>query len=295
MSLERIQQAINLIEAHLGEEISYAQLARGVHMSGYDFHRMFSFVTGMTVGEYIRNRRLALAAQELQSSGLSVTEAAYKYGYESPEGFSKAFSRFHGVTPKQAARKGTTLRLFSPLAIRMIMEGGQTMEYRMEYRDGQRFIAVARAFPNEIVSDDQDHSIPDFWTECDESGLIERMRLLRPEGKRDLYGLCSASRENETHFRYGIGVLLDGETDTEGADKLLNSGYTLWETEPADYAVFRCVGADGACIGETWSRFFREFVPQTGYAQTDGTDFEVYFENGEPGLFCELWIPVKKG
>ena len=293
MSLERIQQAINFIEAHLGEEISYAQLARSVHMSGYDLHRMFSFVTGMTVGEYIRNRRLALAAQELQSSGMSVTEAAYKYGYESPEGFSKAFSRFHGVTPKQAARKGTTLRLFAPLMMKIVLEGGQTMDYRMEHRDGQRFIALVRAFPNEIASDDQDHSIPDFWTACDGKGMLGAMKLLRPEGKRDLYGLCSASWENETHFNYGIGVLLDEET--ADATALLDGGYTLWETEPADYAVFRCMGEDGSCIGETWSRFFREFVPQTGYAQTDGADFEIYFENGEPGLFCELWIPVKKG
>ena len=293
MSLERIQQAIAYIEAHLDEEIHYDQLARHVRMSGYDFHRMFSFVVGMTVGEYVRNRRLTLAAQELQSTGLSVTEAAYKYGYESLEGFSKAFSRFHGVTPKQARQQGATLRLFSPLVIRMVMEGGQMMDYRMEHRDEQRFVALTRTFPNEIVSDDQDHSIPDFWTECGDKGLLEPMQRLRPAGKRDLYGLCSASGENGKHFNYGIGVLLDEETVDAG--KLLDGGYTLWETKPADYAVFQCFGKDGDCIGETWSRFFREFVPQTGYTQTDETDFELYFEKSRSDLFCELWIPVKKG
>ena len=293
MSLERIQQAIVYIEEHIGEEIGYAQLARRVRMSGYDFHRMFSFVTGMTVNAYVRNRRLTLAAQALQSGRLTVTEAAYKYGYESPEGFSKAFSRFHGITPKQARQKGATLRLFSPLAIKMVLEGGQMMDYRMEHREGQRFVALVRAFPNEIVSDDQDHSIPDFWAECYDKDLVEPMLRLRPEGKRDVYGLCGASRESETHFRYGIGVLLDAET--ADAAELMRGGYTLWETEPADYAVFRCMGEDGGCIGETWSRFFKEFVPQTGYVQTDDTDFEIYFEKGASGLFCELWIPVKKG
>lgn len=295
MSLERIQQAINYIEAHIDEEISYAQLAERVRMSVYDFHRMFSFVTGLTVNEYVRNRRLTLAAQELRSTDLSVTEAAYRYGYESLEGFSKAFSRFHGVTPKQARQKGATLRMFSPLVIKMVMEGGQIMDYRMEHRDGQRFVTLVRAFPNEITSDDQDHSISDFWAECDDKGMIEPMRRLRPEGKRDLYGLCSAIGENETHFNYGIGILLDGDTDLWGADKLLDGGYTLWETGPADYAVFQCVGKDGTCISETWSRFFKEFVPQTGCIETDETDFEVYFEKGASGLFCELWIPVKKG
>ena len=292
MSLERIQRTIAYIEEHMDEEIRYEELAGLVRMSGYDFHRMFSFVVGMTVNEYIRSRRLTLAAQELQSTGLSVTEAAYKYGYESPEGFSKAFSRFHGVTPKQARRKGAKLRLFSPMVIKMVMEGGRMMDYRMEHREGQRFVTMTRAFPNEITSDEQDHSIPDFWTECDERGLIEPMRQLRPEGKRDLYGLCDASGENETHFHYGIGVLLDGETADAAA--LLREGYTLWETKPADYAVFQCFGEDGGCIGETWSRFFKEFVPQTGYVQTDGADFEIYFEQGGNGLFCELWIPVKK-
>ena len=294
MSLERIQQAVNYIEEHIGEEISYTQLAGSVHMSGYDFHRMFSFVTGMTVGEYIRNRRLTLAAQELQSTDLSVTDAAFRYGYESPEGFSKAFSRFHGVSPRQARQKGATLRLFSPLVMRIVMEGGQMMDYRLEHRDAQRFIALVRAFPNEIASDDNDHSIPDFWTECYDRNLVEPMKALRPEGMRDVYGLCGASRDSETHFRYGIGVPLDGDTDPSGAEKLLDGGYERWETEPADYAVFRCMGEDGDCIGETWSRFFKEFVPQTGYAQTDGTDYEIYFERGESGLFCELWIPVKK-
>ena len=77
-------------------------------------------------------------------------------------------------------------------------------------------------------------------------------------------------------------------------EKLLSNGYSIWETEPADYAVFKCVGPDGNCIGETWSKFFKEFAPQAGYMQTDDTDYEIYYENGESGLFCELWVPVKK-
>lgn len=70
-------------------------------------------------------------------------------------------------------------------------------------------------------------------------------------------------------------------------------GFSSWETEPADYAVFKCIGTDGDCLAETWSKFFKEFVPQTGYMQTDDTDYEIYFENGEKGVFCELWVPVK--
>ena len=142
---------------------------------------------------FIGHSVFTLAAQELQTTDLSVIEAAYKYGYESPESFSKAFSRFHGSTPKQAK---------------------------------QKFIAVERAFPSDKTGGDHDHSIR--------------------------------------------------------------------ETEPAEYAVFKCFGSDGDCLDETWSKFFKEFSPQTGYVQTDDPDYEIYFDKGESGLFCELWVPVKK-
>ena len=114
-------------------------------------------------------------------------DVAYKYGYESLEGFSKVFSRFHGSTPKQEKRKGAKLHLFNPLVIKIIMEGGSIMDYRMEHREHQQFITLVRAFPNEISNDDADTSIPDFWTECHERNLIEPMKLLRAEGKK----ICS--------------------------------------------------------------------------------------------------------
>ena len=294
MAMHLIQQAINYMEEHIYEDINYADVAKSIHMSSYNFHRTFSFIAGMTANEYIRNRRLTLAAQELQTTNLSVIDAAYKYGYESPESFSKAFSRFHGSTPKQVKKPGAKLHLFNPLVIKITMEGGSIMDYRMEHRGPQQFLAMVRAFSNEIINDDNDHSIPDFWTECYDKNLVEPMKLLRQEGKRDIYGLCSPTRENETHFDYGIGVIIDEDTDSAGVKKLLDNGYSLWKSAAADYAVFQCLGTDGDCIGEMWSKFYKEFSPQTGYEQTDDTDYEIYFENGKEGLFCELWIPVKK-
>lgn len=293
-SIQLLQQAICYMEQHLLEDINYQDVAKSTYMSSYDFHRTFSIMAGMTANEYIRNRRLSLAGQELQSTGISVIDAAYKYGYDTPESFSKAFSRFHGVTPKQAKRKGTELHLFNPLVIKITMEGGSIMNYRIENQGSQKFIAVVKAFPNEIINDDSDHSVPDFWGQCWEKNLIEPLKSLRPEGKRDLYGLCSPAAKNETHFNYGIGVLVDDDTNTSELDKLLADGYVFWETKPMDYVVFKCFGTDGDCISETWSKFYKEFLPQTGYTQTDDTDYEIYFETGEDGLFCELWIPVKK-
>ncbi|MCX4345326.1 MAG: AraC family transcriptional regulator [Kineothrix sp.] len=294
MSIQLIQKAIRYMEEHICEDINYTDVANSIHMSNYNFHRTFSFIAGMTANEYIRNRRLTLAAQELQTTDLSVIDAAYKYGYESPESFSKAFVRFHGSTPKQAKKPGAKLHLFNPLVIKIITEGGSIMDYRMEHREPQRFLAMVRAFSNEIINDCNDHNIPGFWTECFDKNLVEPMKQIRKEGKRDIYGLCSPTRENETHFDYGIGVIIDEDTDSAGVKKLLENGYTIWKTKAADYAVFKCPGAGEDCIGETWTKFFKEFSPQTGYVQTDDTDIEIYYEKGEEGIFCELWVPVRK-
>ncbi len=294
MSIQLIQQAICYMEEHICENISYVEVAESVHMSNYNFHRTFSFIVGMTANEYIRKRRLTLAAIELQTTEISVIDVAYKYGYQSPESFSKAFLRFHGSTPKQAKKKGAKLHLFNPLVIKITLKGGSIMDYRVEHGERQRFIALVKAFPNEIINDDNDHSIPDFWAECYEKDLIEPMKLLRAEGRRDLYGLCSPTKDGETHFNYGIGIVIDENTDITKLEDFIRNGYSVWETEPVDYVVFKCFGSDGDCISETWSKFFKEFVPQTGYTQTDDTDYEIYFENSEDNLFCELWIPVRK-
>ena len=294
MSIQFIQQAIDYMEKHICENINYSDVAKSVYMSSYNFHRTFSFITGMTANEYIRKRRLTLAAQELQTTEISVIEAAYKYGYESSESFSKAFSRFHASTPKQAKQKGAKLHLFNPLVIKIVLEGGSIMDYRIEHRERQQFLALVKAFSNEIINDSNDHSIPDFWTEVSDRNLIEPMTLLQREGKRDLYGLCSPVKDNETHFHYGIGIMIDDDTDIAKLEQFTGNGYSIWETRPMDYAVFKCFGSDGGCLHEVWNQFFKEFVPQTGYMQTDDTDYEIYFENGEKGLFCELWVPVEK-
>ena len=292
--IRQLQEALSYIEKHLPDHIGYDEVAQHVYMSGYSFHRTFSLMAGMTVTEYIRLRRLSLAAQELQATDISVLDAALKYGYETPESFSKAFARFHGVTPRQAKLPGTPLRMFNPLNIRVSLEGGTIMEYRMEKTASQRFIALVRAFPNEIISDEADHSIPDFWDECYARNLIEPLRRLCPEGKRDLYGLCSPKKDENNRFRYGIGVLIDSDSAIPNAESLLRSGYEIWETEPTDYVVFQCFGRDGQCISDAWSRFYREFLPQSGFRQTERTDYEIYPEKGESDLFCELWIPVER-
>ncbi len=292
--MEMIQRAVCYMEAHIMEDINYGDVAKHVHMSEYEFHRAFSFLSGMTANAYIRSRRLSLAGQELQETEEKVIDIALKYGYETPESFTKAFTRFHGVAPKYARKQGIKLSLFQPLAIKIIMEGGKKMEYRIEQAGERKFIAIVRTFSNETINDEESHEIPDFWDECRNEERMEALLSLRPEGKRDIYGLCSPTRDGEKTFDYGIGVLADGDTLAWDESILKERGYRIWDVSPQMYAVFQCIGEDGSCIGEMWERFYKEFLPQVGYEVVEATDYEVYFENGQPGVFCELWIPVKK-
>ena len=130
-----LQKAIDYIEAHLIEEINYEKVAAESFSSSYHFQRVFSILCGFTLGEYIRNRRLSLAGAELAQNKDKVIDVAFKYGYDSPDSFAKAFQKFHGITPSQARADGVALRSFSRLVIKISLEGGCVMNYRIEEQE----------------------------------------------------------------------------------------------------------------------------------------------------------------
>lgn len=289
-----IQKAITYMEEHLLEDINYEDAARDIFASSYEFHRAFSFLTGMTANAYIRNRRLSCAGRELVETDARITDIALKYGYDTPESFTKAFTRFHGVAPKYAREGSAKLALFNPLVIKISVEGGKSMDYKIVQTKEQNFIALVRSFRNEIINDDDNHEIPDFWAECNEKQMLSPIWMLRPDGKRDLYGLCTPTDDGSDTFEYGIGIAIDEDTADFDREELEKAGFRIWNVKPGTYVVFECVGSDGDCISETWERFYKEFLPQMGYEAEQETDYELYFDAGKEGVFCELWIPVKK-
>lgn len=109
--IQGIQNAINYIEEHIGEKINYEEIAKIAYSSSYHFQRVFGVVCGITLGEYIRRRRLTLAGNELLTSDSKVTDIAFKYGYDTPESFSRAFTHFHGVKPSEVKRVASFFRL----------------------------------------------------------------------------------------------------------------------------------------------------------------------------------------
>jgi AraC family transcriptional regulator len=238
---------------------------------------------------------LSLAGKELIDTDNRITDIALKYGYETPEAFTKAFTRFHGVSPKAAREDAAKLTLFNPLIIKITVDGGKSMDYRIVQTEQKKFIALTRSFSNEIINDNDNHEIPDFWGEVNANQMLGPVWMLREDGKRDLYGLCSQNKPGSDSFEYGIGIIVDKDTKEFDLAELEKKGFKLWTINPATYVVFDCYGTDGDCIGEMWSKFYKEFLPQMGYEAADEADYELYYENGPEGLFCELWIPIRKG
>jgi len=125
------QTAINFIENNLWEDISADHVSNHIHSSADHFQRIFNIVTGLTISEYVRNRRLTLAGEELQHTRAKVIDVSLKYGYDSPDSFTKAFTRFHGITPASARAAGENLKHFYPLSIDVYIRGGFNMERKI--------------------------------------------------------------------------------------------------------------------------------------------------------------------
>lgn len=171
-----IQNAINYIEEHLTEEIDYEIVAKEASCSSFYLQRIFSILCGMTLGDYIRNRRLTLAGNELSAADDKVIDIALKYGYESPESFTRAFSRFHGVTPSKAKKDGSKLKSFSRLSVKITLSGGNIMDYKIIEKNAFDIIEKVEAHTVENSENAKtfDYSIA---AKCDNNTVV-------PEGFR---------------------------------------------------------------------------------------------------------------
>ena len=279
-----MQSAIAFMEDHLLEPITYEDVAKYLYVSSYHFHRTFRLFTGMPAAEYIKNRRLSLAGQELLTTTHKVIDIALKYCYESPESFAKAFLRFHGVTPSRARKPGAKLKLFHRFQIKITLQGGTSMDYRIEERKPFRLIAKVKEFRNEIIAEDGNVDIPNFWDACLQDGTFNLLNTC--SGTEATYGLCSpVSKESDT-FLYGIGKEYSGSNCPEGL--------IVWEVTHPLWAVFKCIGTNGNCLSDMWNRIFTEFLPGSAYNMPDETDFELYSDTLGADCFCELWIPIEK-
>lgn len=131
----KLQDAVNYIEDNLLEDIHPEDISKSIYSSSFHFQRIFSLITGVSVGEYIRNRRLSLAGLELYQTKAKTIDMALKYGYETPESFAKAFTRFHGISPSTARNSDENLKSFNRLQIQINVKGKDILDYKIEIKD----------------------------------------------------------------------------------------------------------------------------------------------------------------
>ena len=286
--LSCIREAIGFMEDRLTDIRSPEEVARHVHVSCMYLQKGFQILTGYTLGEYMRNRRLYLAALELKSGRDSVLGIALRYGYENQAGFDKAFSRFHGATPREV-RCGAPIRTFLPVTVQISISGGDSMKFRIENKESIRTVGFSRVFSCE----DSYTEIPKFWDEMTAKYAPHLMRGEKPEGAAETYvadhhigefGICSDIAGSNT-FGYTIAGYDRGDGIPEGM--------TAGEIPAGTWAVFDCTLRT---LQETNTRIWKEWIPgNPGYEARGGVCVEWYAPDCAPGpdQRCEIRIPVR--
>lgn len=281
--LEGISDAISYIEEHITEDITIEEIAKKAYLSPFYFQKGFAILCGFTVGEYIRRRRLALAASDIVSTDERIIDIALKYGYDSPDSFTKAFTRFHGATPVAVRRDGAMVKSFAPLKIKFLLEGGYIMDYRIIEKDAFTVMGATRTFKNETAAEE----IPQFWTEHYKAG----------NGKYvcGMYGVCIDVGVGSDEFEYLIA-------DNYDPSKEIPEGFVTRTIPKHTWAVFPCRGPMPKAIQEVNRRIYSEWLPNCrDYEIAAGFNIEMYTDvndcpkgNQDENYYTEVWIPVKK-
>lgn len=282
-----IQRAIDYIEAHLTEDIDYDKIAATGFSSSYHFQRIFSILCGYTLGEYIRFRRLSVAGAELASGKEKVINVALKYGYDSPDSFAKAFQKFHGITPSQARADGSTLKSFSRLSIKISLEGGHTMNYRIEEKEA--FYVLEKAETHSVENGQNQTSVPAFWSRAVADGTLDVLETLTNDDTYT-FGICyNNPNENAKTFEYSIAVKCN-------ADTVAPDGFRKNFIPAKTWVVFQCIGEMPNAIQDMWKRIVSEFFPTSDYQPTYEMDIEAYTQGDmdSPDYRSEIWVPITK-
>lgn len=284
---EGIQNAVDYIEEHLADEIDYNIISSQAACSPYYFQKIFGILCGITVGVYIRNRRLTLAGSELKNTDIKVIDLALKYGYESPESFTRAFVRFHGITPSEARRSNAKLRSFSRLKVQIILKGGNYMDYKIITKDS--FTVLEMTERHTVIGERNKNTIPEFWDRAHKDGSIEKL-LKYASDSSFIFGICYGNGHTDCEsFDYSIAVECTPDTDPPNGFRVSVIPERTWVTA-------ECTGAMPDAIQKLWHELCSEFFPTSSYKPTCELDIEVYPEGDmtDENYKSQIWVPIVK-
>lgn len=286
--LKSMNDAMRYIEDNLTNEIDFKVVARIANCSEYHFTRMFSFLAGITLSEYIRRRRLSLAAFELTNSNLKIIDIAIKYGYNSPDSFTRAFQNFHGVTPSEARNNGQQLKAFPPMTFQLSIKGGNEMNYRIEEKVGFNIVGIMKRVP--IIFEGENPEITAMWKSLtmEKIGQLKKLSNVEPVGIIQVSTNFSEGRmEEKGDLDQYIGVATTQECP-ENFSKL--------EVPALTWAIFESTGPFPTTLQETWGRIYSEWFPSSNYQVAEGPEILSIKTKDltSPAVTSEIWIPVLK-
>ena len=281
--IESIREAISYIEENITEDLSMNEIADRVNISPFYFQKGFGMLCGYSLSEYIRGRRLALAGSEVLSTNGKIIDIAIKYGYDSPDSFTKAFTRFHGVTPSAVRKEGAMIKSFVALKIKFSLEGGYIMDYKIVEKDAFKVVGAYKKFKYDTAF----MEVPSFWNEHISQGKQKEIC--------GMYGINIDEEMGSNEFEYLIAD--DYFKEKEGM-----GGYIVKTIPKFTWAVFPCHGPSPSAIQEINKKIFSEWLPNCrDYEIAAGYNIEMYgdpseYEKGilDKDYYSEVWIPVKK-
>ncbi len=286
-ALKQFNDAMAYIEKNLMDTIDTNQMARIAGCSEYHFRRMFSFLAGMSLGEYIRRRRLSLAAMLLHSKKEKVIDVALSLGYETPEAFSKAFQAIHGVNPSQARKSNVELKSFPPMTFQLTISGGIEMDYRIVDKEPFQIVGFKKRVTLQFKGVN-----PQIDT------LVEK---LTPQAISELKSLCDLEPMGIINASANFS-----ERTAEGSEldqyigvattKPVPNDYDILQVEASTWAVFSAIGAFPNALQETWAKIYGEWFPTSGYEFTAGPEilWNESPDTSKADYKSEIWIPVRK-
>lgn len=292
--IDKMNDALDYIEDNLTENIDFEKAAQKACCSSYNFQRMFSFITDISLAEYIRRRRMSAAALEIQTTNVKIIDVALKYGYESSVSFSRAFFKIHGITPKEARKPGAELKIYPKISFQISIKGDKPMNYRIETKEAFDVFGIEtvasltgkRGFTSPAELWQRSHRNGDYEKLCAAAGNLPEFL---PSDLCKVHGVENYRKTLGNTYSYMLCAFVSENSKTKG--------YKIQHIPSQTYVIFTAEKFKWDDIFEELEklqkRFYAEWLPTANYERADGPNFEIYGGDREYG-FLELWYPVNK-
>ena len=279
--IERLNLSLEYIEQNLTEKLDYEKIAQIACCSAYHFQRMFAYLAGAPLGEYIRRRRMTLAAAELQTGDAKIIDLALKYGYDSPTAFNRAFQGVHGIAPSAARESGVALQAFLPISFKIMVKGAAQMEYRIEQKEAFRIVGLSAPLKENL--EENFRVVPQLWAKAAQEGVVPKLAAMMDTPIKGVLGVSACMGKDWYYYIAAASTL-----------PLADTGFVEYTVPACTWAVFPGTGSMPSSIQTLEQRIVTEWLPTSGYEYADAPDVERYLTPDPQNATFEVWVPVVK-